>query len=331
MQARLKFKIIFVTSIIISLTLFVFYRHIQSEKDSSFLRVNNPNSIVDAKKYKQHNARTLKDYKLLLGPGFSHHLTKTSDSALNLIDSGAGLGVAALQISNELQINVTAINAQDMWSKISCYIRRLEDPKRFSKCGISSTEVKSLTHIFSTSSGRMNLDSIIIKLMNIYKNQLNKNLFSYKVGYSEEVLDKMRNSSDIIIDVFGAFFYSPKRHFLLKQYYYALKPGGVAYVYVGGEPIHGISRQVKLKNGKSITLYRYLKNLYPTIFKPRNYHNITDYSQSSFESIYPKGVVLEIHKDSDIREINLRLKTTKVKVIKDLLDASYPILTVIEK
>lgn len=55
--------------------------------------------------------------------------------------------------------------------------------------------------------------------------------FDYRVGYAEEVLKSLPTASvDRLVDLWGAFSYSPEKAKLLEEYSRVLKPGGQALI-----------------------------------------------------------------------------------------------------
>ena len=97
-----------------------------------------------------------------------------------------------------------------------------------------------------------------------------KNNITYEVGLSEKVLSKYENAVTLISDVFAAFFYSPNRLDVLMSAYRALKPGGEAHFLTRARGFWSWNAykgdEVHLKNGKVVSLPKYLVLKFPTVF-----------------------------------------------------------------
>jgi len=69
---------------------------------------------------------------------------------------------------------------------------------------------------------------VLERIRQTYKSKINSGLVSYEVGFAENIIPQLPSTFNLITDVFGAYFYSVDRVFLLDQYLNKLSPGGRA-------------------------------------------------------------------------------------------------------
>lgn len=307
-----------------------------SGDNSEFIRKYNPNALISPEKYKNRDSRTLKEYTRLLGEGFANHLEKLDKDSF-VIDSGGGLGLAALQISKKYDVKVMVINTQDMWKKVFLIGDMLNQnifqenqlPQNIIKHGISLAKLQDLFLLSQETFGKNSLklyQKVFSKVISFNKERAQKGKYQYKIGFSEEILSECSSQASVIIDVFGAFFFSPLRHELLEHYYRCLKVGGSAYIYIGGEITHKIRRMVIQKSGSKLLLYDYLTTKWPNIFSIRKQNITLDYFDLinlGRDLIYPKNHVLIIKKDPKITKIDLGLTIGKMNKHIDVFGTEY--------
>jgi len=150
----------------------------------------------------------------------------------------------------------------------------------------------------------------------------------FKTGrYFEDIPDAEISRADIITDLYGVMSYSPRVDEVLRKYHKILKTDGKAYIFIGDyvqvPPLIGMfsearlgesgwfapfaTSQVKLKNGKTVTLLDWVMSLkgFKAQLDFRKVEQRT-WSSSTPGSILRSTIVLE--KNSDEAEIpSLRL------------------------
>jgi SAM-dependent methyltransferase len=253
-----------------------------------------PNLDVPAAEYRSELGRGLKAYKLFFDERrasgrFSERLARLGKDDL-FVDSGAGFGLAAIELAREKGVQAVAISAHDFEAEL----RRLES-------GLSRSDLKldaageSIVRLGSID--RWGLDSLIadsgleplpsgaqadplaavkarLHGINAARAELRRaGSFKYVVGLSQEVLPGLEGRVALLTDAYGAFFYSTDRARLLEQFYDALAPGGEAFVLVG--PEHGSdeehggnrARDYVRARGRRVELLEYLVARHPDVFE----------------------------------------------------------------
>lgn len=95
----------------------------------------------------------------------------------------------------------------------------------------------------------------------------NEGRLEWFVGKAENVLPKLNKKFDLITDVFGAYFYSQHRLALLRLYHQTLKPGGRAYIYLGGShPTCKVSNTIKHSKKIKENFEKHLVETFPETF-----------------------------------------------------------------
>lgn len=260
----------------------------------------------------------------------------------NYLDSGSGLGIAALEISKRYDAQVFAINVQDMWQKLFELKTTLDaHPTRgfysylSNNFSLNSSDFDNFSFLlygkhtkmiwhkkkYISESLKITYIDIIEKVTKLYSRQKEKQSFNYIVGYSEKVLKNYDKKFRLISDVFGAFFYSPLKHELLELYYKSLDKNGEAFICIAGDKIHN-SKTLVIQNKKKIDFYHYIINKYPSIFTIHQDENIKPSLKIRFPMHYPSGHVLKIKKDPSIDKIDLSLG---ILTIEDYVDKEYKV------
>lgn len=162
--------------------------------------------------------------------------------------------------------------------------------------------------------------NILNRFVQKSKMLMGKGLVNYFIGPAEDFFKTSRQKAKLIIDVYGAYFYSPNRIQLLQDYYNQLSEDGKAFVFLhkdtgllewidtgvgpAGFIRHPVTKQY-------IEIIHYLKWRYPTIFTTQNFNGLQ---------------TLVIHRDPNIAVLDLGLipDTTFMTVFRGSLDFVYP-------
>jgi len=92
------------------------------------------------------------------------------------------------------------------------------------------------------------------------------------LGDINDVLEDVKDI-DVISDVYGPFFYSPERMYILRNYYEALDDGGKAFIQVGNpEANHEFVRDIVYEGKKRTLIQEYLDQYFPEIFRLTNFN-----------------------------------------------------------
>lgn len=189
---------------------------------------------------------------------YEHYLPEQTKSfletpGLKTLDVGAGYGLAGLQLTSRLNRKSTVINVQNFWDHLKKQIN-LPGPLKIENKIFSGEKIPSvngiaivlLSNFLKAVEGNNQTNSIDLKRnfqqnpeftiqrINIALKRLETlNGFKFLQGYAEEVLPRLDSNFNLIIDMYGAFFYSPKRNQLLKEYWNKLEPGGEIVIALG--------------------------------------------------------------------------------------------------
>jgi hypothetical protein len=291
------------------------------------LTQNITNAKVEVPSYRQPNARTLDSILISLGLEATQHINKLKPGSV-VIDSGSGFSIAGAQLAQK-KVSVFAINAQNTWEYFSLNFRKNpDDPviKKILSLAISELGISIKGTGLKTKHNGHGLwvdvdsakpkDLIIIgeRLLLYLKSLYQSGNFNYIVGFSDLALKGTVDFADLIIDNWGAIFYSPNRSLLFDMYFSALKPGGRAYLRIKDSFGNGILDKVIIKSGKARfnkDLIQYLTESFPEIFVVVN-----------------NGATLMIKKENSHQSLNLQgILTKKDEGIGELNNGTYPIVT----
>lgn len=205
----------------------------------------------DPTKYLQPHFRSLESIKAFATMSLLEHM---DTPGVRILDSGGGYGLAGLELSLQKQKSATVINSQNFWGHFKSRLLGVESFEvsretmgrntLFKVNGVPLTVIEQLSRLFNekvylhtdfedsqrSPSKKAELDQHISRLLSKLENHKN---FRYVPGYSEHVMGKLSSSFDVILDFYGAFFYSPNRLQLLRNYWQKLAPGGAAYIVLG--------------------------------------------------------------------------------------------------
>jgi hypothetical protein len=129
---------------------------------------------------------------------------------------------------------------------------------------------------------------------------------TYIADYAENALRKFKNKAKLIVDMWGAFSYSPSKKEIIELTYEALVPGGEAHFFWASERY---SLEVKTPTG-AIPLSQWLVAKHPDIFSFRN-------SRLSGNS---KNLVMEMRKPlggPKSLNLNLRMQELHARILED--------------
>ncbi|MGE0761778.1 MAG: hypothetical protein AB7N80_00730 [Bdellovibrionales bacterium] len=126
---------------------------------------------------------------------------------------------------------------------------------------------------------------IVDRFINLRNQQKKLGLFTPLIGTAEGALLALKAPAKLIIDIYGASFYSGHRAWLIYQYYNHLSPEGRAYVLLGSnlstnENLREGPRDfVVTKRGEQLELFRRISQKHPNIFRIKHSFgmNPTDY------------------------------------------------------
>lgn len=246
--------------------------------------------------YDQPHFRTLKTYEEIIPYQTANYL-KTP--GIKLLDVGGGYGLAALEASYSLHRKSDVVNVQNFWSFLETQFKAKEgillEPRDYGKIStwsINDIPLELITNFLRITEKNQNInENHIFRLAEDKANQLKQKIssameehkkqknFGYHVGYAEEVLPGIKSTYNIITDIYGAFFYSPNRHQLLKQYWEKLEPTGEMVILLGKivrpNPTDSYAtvdftraemfkNTVRLKNGKIISYVDWLLEKFGT-------------------------------------------------------------------
>ncbi|MFN8845430.1 MAG: hypothetical protein ACK5V3_09605 [Bdellovibrionales bacterium] len=247
------------------------------------------NAKIEVSSYAQPNARTLDTILVSLGSGAIRYISQLKPGSV-VIDSGSGFSIASAQLAIK-KMKVFAINAQNAWEYFSLMLNQNpNDPKvkkiiavAISDLGVSikGTDLKTKNNghgpwVDIDNAKSKDLRTVGLRLLDKLRGLFESGHFNYVVNFSDIFLKTTENAADLIIDNWGAIFYSPNRTLLFDSYFKTLKPGGKAFLKIRDSYGHGVIDEVIIKSGKTnykISLIEYLVENYPDIFSVDNYRS----------------------------------------------------------
>jgi len=236
-------------------------------------KVVNRNARIPPRAYTRPHQRNLQSYQRFLGAGFVAALDGARKGDV-WIDSGGGLGVAALEGALSRGLETYVINAQDFW--------RARMPRETIESlavdlGVDTADVPVATRRVWRSGGMVDVPSfeqlgdehyatLAARARAKKRAATRAGRFKYLVGFSEDKLPTIRPRARIITDLYGAYFYSADRVRLLDLYYGALAEGGEAFIRFATDSGDGPRSVVRTAAGP-VPLERYLVKTYPRRFR----------------------------------------------------------------
>ena len=232
------------------------------------------------------------------------------------LDAGSGEGFAVEDIHNEMVLHVESFlkNAEASYWQ----------PRRILLNTKAVSEAAEALN-FKSSSDKPKITGVAFKME---RKAPEIPGVEFKTGrYFEDIPDAEISRADIITDLYGVMSYSPRVDEVLRKYHKILKTDGKAYIFIGDyvqvPPLIGMfsearlgepgwfapfaTSQVKLKNGKTVTLLDWVMSLkgFKAQLDFRKVEQRT-WSSNTPGSILRSTIVLE--KNSDEAEIpSLRL------------------------
>jgi len=230
------------------------------------LLIANKNANILQTQYTQYNFRDLNFYREYFGKDFTSALSTLENGGRHL-DVGSGYGISSFTLTNELSsTSSVAINSQNAWSFIDRIPENDTNVDPFfnpyapqnpiydeiaeslggnlrtimiaAAMGISAADLANTYEIvYDTSDDSEHpvfrkgfARYVLERIRQTYKSKINSGLVSYEVGFAENIIPQLPSTFNLITDVFGAYFYSVDRVFLLDQYLNKLSPGGRAFI-----------------------------------------------------------------------------------------------------
>lgn len=269
-------------------------------------RFISPNADEPAVTYRQYATRSLKDLDKALFPGFNVGIDK-APFPLAILDVGGGYSLYGVELTAKGHTVIT-INAQDFYRDAFFPLATEkgfktwydELPQRNGERVVLTNDTLGtpLFERLSTTFGVALPDGFVRggdgffyfpntvsaesaqRQIKAFTDKVKEKLsaaeadgkFSRITNYAQAELHKIETGSqNLLIDSFGAFYYSRDRFDsspmpgLLAEYYRTLKPGGGAVIAVSA-----LSDTVVLPNGASMDLYLFLSTAAPRIFSLHN-------------------------------------------------------------
>ena len=193
-------------------------------------KITNARQSVES--YNQPNGRTLTAIGNSLGAEAIAAIENLKKGAL-VIDSGSGFSIAGIELALK-GIRVIAINAQNAWEFFANQVNSEAFSPKFKRIiSLAIDELKitiegtRLKKKFNGTSYYYDIDAASAKDLKILGQRLlqklnslhQKGLFNYFVGFSDLLLRHTSQEADLLLDHWGALFYSPNRTLLLDAYY----------------------------------------------------------------------------------------------------------------
>jgi hypothetical protein len=235
--------------------------------------VVNDNARVTARHYNQPHARDLTQYRHFLGVEFDHLVSQLRRGDV-WIDSGAGLGVAALQGAQHGVVSYV-VNAQDFWAEPlgRSNVHDMVNALAVDQTGIpvENAQVTLWNGQVAQVSSHASLDDGHVEVLARRVHQVKASaeragLYHYLVGFAEHMIPSIRARAQLVTDLYGAYFYSADRAHLLDVYYDALAPGGTAFVRFATGDGTGPNSVVQTRHGP-MSLEQYLVSRHPQVFR----------------------------------------------------------------
>jgi ubiquinone/menaquinone biosynthesis C-methylase UbiE len=262
------------------------------------------NARVGARSYRQIAARNLSELDDQLRPGFTQDML-AAPAGREVLDVGGGFSIYGIELSKAGH-NVTTINAQDFYgeavypladrNKTIKFIQALpageEGRYILSNNPISSQLIRHLSSTFSIpmppslKTGEKDLlyfpnqipTELCVKELTDFFSRVQAKVeeaeaskhFRRYTALAQDVLPNIPDQSkDVIIDSYGAYYYSADRLVhndtrvgLLSHYYRVLKVGGRAEI-----AISALFDRITLPNGKEMDFYDFLAMGNPQMFR----------------------------------------------------------------
>lgn len=301
----------------------------------------NLNAQLDVSNYNEVSVRDVWDYASQTGIPFLDAVISLNKGD-RVFDSGAGHAVALMQMIRKKGVRGVAANTQDFISAISL-LRNPTDSdfvltsnryalvERFGHLTGKTFQriAEGLGYEFSRSvfpehklSKRYvtQAKDAVEGILSVIKTLRDQGRFEYAVDFSENVLHKKIASGErfkLIMDIYGAYFYSANRLLQIENYYNALEKGGIAIVVLGVEYDNLIPKDFVEIASRRQALVEYLTATYPDIFEyipPRDISYELEPSLSSYKTNTERGQkcmtrpILVIKKSSSVDALNLGMK-----------------------
>lgn len=245
--------------------------------------------------YQQTMFRGIGNYAASFGPQFESLLMELKPGAL-IIDSGSGLGFMGMErIWRGLQgkgskIQVEAVNYQPFHEQFVKHLEEIQKKPNLqyqTRIALSPGKKVKVSTASLSEPGSESIERIA-QLLDVppievlerdlteadVRNFLAETLKRIKeiksAGFrevsgkkSEQALRATQKNADLIVDLFGSFYYSPERPALLEAMYRNLGPDGTAFI--GFDEV-AVS-MVEQKGKSPISLTKYLTENFPDVFQ----------------------------------------------------------------
>lgn len=276
---------------------------VSAERCLGTLAALNANASVPLAEYQQNNSRWWPHYLATFHPTQGPELFRRRTQALApgdvVVDVGSGKGTAMMQLAGaKAGVKTVAINAQnpkDFFDHVdglgAAVRRRREHALTYDRSGPEGAMVglvdgvsqrdllaiaaacrfpapRWLTEPFGPGK-EADLATVardLDALSKQFREWRRSASVEFAVGSALEQLKGRENTADVLVDVYGAFFYGEDRLALLEAYYATLKPGGVAFVCLGRTEEYGGDEVHRNEGGPPVTLPSYLVGKYDGIF-----------------------------------------------------------------
>ncbi|MCB9255236.1 MAG: hypothetical protein H6617_11185 [Bdellovibrionaceae bacterium] len=305
--------------------------------------IANSSVRVPISRYGQPYARAKNGYFGMLGEGFAEDHERLLDAGTAfsrpvLLDLGAGLSLTGLEwVSRGGQ--AVALSAHDFWDSMDKLTLVTADELKFymhdrkymldQARDINITALKSASiilgipfdeyapwkrkRVMGFSVWRPDAELMADRVRELSTSFLGKRkhledlgLFVRATGMAENLLRDWERKVHLLADVYGAFFYSVDRRYIIELVYNALAPGGNAYLFYGLKreaKYGGPYDRVHLLGGGDMDLLDFLTTYAPNIFK-----------EVEGSDSYGTYRVLRIHRDPAVAAVDLPLALDKKSI-----------------
>lgn len=229
------------------------------------LELKNVNAERPLAIYNQTNFRTLAHLLDLFGPDYVKFLLSLRRFDL-IIEPGAGLGIAGMQLSDTYGFPVVLINTQDTSQFLDYLIFVLGkiNPNGPMLKEFGGIQTQTINTVLKMAFGRTvtNFKANLPACIEAVRGLKSRLSVTYEVGYAEVVLTAYENQAMLIHDPYGAYYYTKYRAELLELYFKSLKTGGWAFIH-----IEEVANDTVWVDGQKMTLPEYLTRYFPDVFE----------------------------------------------------------------